>query len=191
MTQFDVHQNRNEATKSRYPLLLDVQSDLLDPLVTRVVIPMVPATTARTRSMETLTPALKVGGKSFVLMTPQVAAISQRELGPAVGNFAEHRTRILAALDMLITVILAQLTTPSFCQARQCRVQWPPGRQPPGTSRSSAAGSACCSGCNDRNRSSAPRSAGRARHRGRSGASSEADRAPQARRHGRSRPTPG
>ncbi len=105
MAQFDVHQNRNEATKARYPLLLDVQSDLLDPLVTRVVIPMVPAASARTRSMDTLTPALKVGGKSFVLMTPQLAAISQRELGPAVGNVAEHRDKILAALDLLITGI--------------------------------------------------------------------------------------
>ena len=49
MPQFAVYKNRNEATRGRFPLLLDVQSDLLEPLDTRVVVPLSPAVTARAR----------------------------------------------------------------------------------------------------------------------------------------------
>ena len=43
MPQFAVHRNRNAATKARFPLLLDVQTNLLEDLGTRVVIPLAPA----------------------------------------------------------------------------------------------------------------------------------------------------
>lgn len=105
MAQFDIHQNRNAATRTRYPYLLDIQSDLLESLATRVVIPLTPLAAGRTRSMDTLTPHLKVGGKSFVALTPQLAAISRRELGPAVTHVGGQRTTLIAALDLLITGI--------------------------------------------------------------------------------------
>ncbi|MCW5572987.1 MAG: CcdB family protein [Steroidobacteraceae bacterium] len=105
MAQFDLHRNRNGASKARYPLLLDIQSDLLDPLATRVVIPLTPATGARTRRIDTLTPALRFGGKDYLLMTPLLAGIAARDLGPAVGNLGVDRDAIMAALDLLITGI--------------------------------------------------------------------------------------
>ena len=40
MAQFDVYRNANPATRTRVPYLLDLQSDLLDPLGTRVVVPL-------------------------------------------------------------------------------------------------------------------------------------------------------
>ncbi|MGH8711698.1 MAG: CcdB family protein, partial [Burkholderiales bacterium] len=40
MAQFDVYRNANPATRARIPYLLDVQSDLLEPLTTRVVVPL-------------------------------------------------------------------------------------------------------------------------------------------------------
>ena len=57
MPQFTAHRNRNAATRARYPLLLDVQTDLLEDLGTRVVIPLTPTSVATKRSaMLTLTP---------------------------------------------------------------------------------------------------------------------------------------
>lgn len=76
MAQFDVHRNRNAATRTRFPLLLDVQSGLLAPLATRVVIPLTRSSSARSRTMDNLTPALRVGGKGYLLMTPLLAGIS-------------------------------------------------------------------------------------------------------------------
>ncbi len=105
MAQFDVYRNRNAASKARFPLLLDVQSDLLESLATRVVIPLAPLTATRARKMDVLTPTLRVEGKNFLLMTPQLAGIAARELGPAVDSLAEHRDAIIAALDLLITGI--------------------------------------------------------------------------------------
>jgi toxin CcdB len=40
MPQFAVHRNTNPATRSSVPFLLDVQSDLIEELGTRVVVPL-------------------------------------------------------------------------------------------------------------------------------------------------------
>lgn len=44
MAQFDVCRNANPASSRDIPYLLEVQSDLLDVLATRVVVPLVQAT---------------------------------------------------------------------------------------------------------------------------------------------------
>jgi toxin CcdB len=105
MPQFAVYKNRNETTRGRFPLLLDVQSDLLEPLNTRVIVPLSLATAAKTRAMEALTPKLAVAGKEYVMVTPQLAGISMRELGPIVDTLSGERTKIISALDLLITGI--------------------------------------------------------------------------------------
>lgn len=105
MAQFDVHRNRNAASKARFPLLLDVQSGLLEPLATRVVIPMAAASGAHARSIDSLTPTLRVDGRDYLLMTPLIAGIATRELGPVIGNRAGEREAIIAALDLLVTGI--------------------------------------------------------------------------------------
>ncbi|CAA6816935.1 MAG: Unknown protein [uncultured Thiotrichaceae bacterium] len=40
MAQFDVYRNNNPASQEHIPYLLDVQSDLLDVLNTRVIVPL-------------------------------------------------------------------------------------------------------------------------------------------------------
>jgi toxin CcdB len=105
MPQFTVYENRNEATRARFPLLLDVQSDLLQPLNTRVVVPLSLLATAKTRAMGALTPKLPIAGKEYVMVTPQLAGISVRELGAIVDTASSERTTIIGALDLLITGI--------------------------------------------------------------------------------------
>ena len=106
MRQFTVHRNRNAATRTRYPLLLNIQTDLLAELGTRVVVPMTPATVvARRAAMRTLTPVLVVDDKDYLLVIPQLAGIAARELGPPVADLSAQRPAILAALDLLFTGI--------------------------------------------------------------------------------------
>jgi toxin CcdB len=100
MPQFAVYKNRNEATRGRFPLLLDVQSDLLEPLNTRVIVPLSPA-----RAMQALTPNITVAGKEYLMVTPQLAGISVRELGTLVDSAPSERAKIIGALDLLITGI--------------------------------------------------------------------------------------
>ncbi len=105
MAQFSLYRNRNPASRTRYPLLLDIQSDLLEQLATRAVVPLAPTGAARARSMRTLTPILKFEGKEFLMLTPQVAGIPARELGPVAGNLAADRNKIIAAVDFLVSGI--------------------------------------------------------------------------------------
>jgi toxin CcdB len=101
MPRFALYRNRSAATRERFPLLLDIQSDLLDPLATRVVVPLSPAGTARSRAMHTLTPLLTFAGKRYLMMTPQLSGVATRELGPVVGDLAADRDTIMAAVDFL------------------------------------------------------------------------------------------
>jgi toxin CcdB len=105
MPQFTVYKNKNASTKARIPYLLDVQSDLLSDLDTRVVIPLYTPTALKGKALATLTPTVEVEDKAYVLMTPQLAGISIKELGSEVADLTAHRDSIVAALDFLITGI--------------------------------------------------------------------------------------
>lgn len=103
MPQFTVYRNKNPQTRSKIPFLLDVQSDLLSELNTRVVVPMYLHKTLKTAPMTRLTPEVSFEGKKLVLMTPQLAGISVKDLGDTAGNLAKVRDNIIGALDMLLT----------------------------------------------------------------------------------------
>lgn len=105
MPQFSVYKNKNAATKARVPYLLDVQSDLLSELETRVVVPLYAATAMKGNALTVLTPRLEVEGKELVVMTPQLAGISRKELGVEVDQLNDQRDLIIRALDFLITGI--------------------------------------------------------------------------------------
>lgn len=105
MPQLTVYKNKNSSTKARIPYLVDVQSDLLSELDTRIVIPLFISTALKGKALTTLTPTLQIEGRACVLMTPQLAGISKKELGDEVEDLAAHRDSIIAALDFLITGI--------------------------------------------------------------------------------------
>ncbi len=105
MTQFCVHRNTDAKGRAEFPLLLDVQSELLAGLTTRVVVPLSAAAGARSRTFTTLTPVLEIEGKRYVMMTPQIAGVPARQLGAQVAKLASRRGDVIAALDLLITGI--------------------------------------------------------------------------------------
>ena len=103
MTQFTVYRNKNPRSRATFPYLLDVQSDLLDGLQTRVVIPLTKAAALTRKPVAHLMPLVPFGGDKYVLMTPQLAGIPRNELGPQAGTLAEHRHTIVAAMDFLLS----------------------------------------------------------------------------------------
>jgi toxin CcdB len=103
MPQLAVHANANPKTRKQFPLLLDVQSDLLDDLGTRVVVPMVPRSAHGGQVMTRLTPILTIGDAAYVMLTPQLAGIPSRLLGAQVADLSHARGEIMAALDFLIS----------------------------------------------------------------------------------------
>jgi toxin CcdB len=104
MSQYSVHRNLNAATKARFPLLLDTQTDYLsDVVTTRVVIPLCPTSAYAPQTIQSLTPTVPVNGTSYVVLTPQLAAITAKELGPVVADLSAHRSDFIKALDILLT----------------------------------------------------------------------------------------
>jgi toxin CcdB len=102
MAQFCVYRNPNPESNDRFPLMLDVQSDLIDPLHTRVVVPLGSFSAAKGRQISTLMPTFEISGKKFAMHTPQLAGVVKAKIGPKVSDLAAHREEIIAALDLLI-----------------------------------------------------------------------------------------
>jgi toxin CcdB len=103
VAQFTLYRNKNPRTRSLYPLLLDVQCDLLDELQTRVVIPLTKAATLTRKPVSHLMPLVEFEDETYALMTPQLAGIAHAELGAPAGSLARQRGTVLAALDFLLT----------------------------------------------------------------------------------------
>ena len=101
MSQFDVYRNANPATRARIPYLLDVQSDLLDPLATRVVVPLCKPEVLKGKLAERLNPLFEVDGRKMAMLTPELAGVSRNMLGERVANLSSERHSIIAALDLL------------------------------------------------------------------------------------------
>lgn len=95
MARFDIFQNEGGAG-----YLVDVQSDLLVGLNTRVVVPLLPQSSALSPA-DRLNPLFQVEGETVVMATQFMAAVPETELRTGVGSLAEEQQQISVALDML------------------------------------------------------------------------------------------
>lgn len=100
MAQFDLFKNPRGGT---YPLLVDIQADVLSRLATRVVVPLVTVKRYGARPMTRLNPVVTVRGISYVLAFQELAAIPASALGERVGSLAEQRDDLVRAIDLLFT----------------------------------------------------------------------------------------
>lgn len=101
MARFDVYPNPGSHANTT-PYLLDVQSDLLDGLGSRMVIPLRSLEHfAKVKLPKRLTPVLTIEGKDFLLETPKMGAVPQRILKSPVTSLADEQAPITAALDFL------------------------------------------------------------------------------------------
>lgn len=104
MAQFDVYKNPNPKTRRQVPYLLDVQSDLLDPIATRVVVPLI-RTSKSNQAITRLNPVFDIDNTRVMLSTAELAGVAQNALGKHVTSLKEQRTDIINALDVLFTGI--------------------------------------------------------------------------------------
>ncbi len=101
MPQFDVYKNPRGGA---YPLLLDVQADLLAGLATRVVAPLM--TVKRYgKPITRLNPTVSIDGTVYVIVFQELAAIPAVALDDAITSVAARRSDLIAALDLLFTGI--------------------------------------------------------------------------------------
>lgn len=101
MARFDVYANPGKQAGST-PYLVDVQSDLLDGLDSRVVIPLRSlAQFPNVKVPARLTPIINIDGTDYLLETPKMGAVPKRVLKKALVSLADESERITGALDFL------------------------------------------------------------------------------------------
>ena len=94
MARFDVFPN---PTDDGY--LLDVQTDLLGGLNTRIVVPMMSVNKAP-KAAKRLNPVIDINGQAHVMVTQFIAAVPASMLKTAAANLDENAEDITNALDM-------------------------------------------------------------------------------------------
>lgn len=101
MARFDVYGNPGNHAAAT-PYLLDVQSNLLDALDSRMVIPLRSLKAfPKVKLSNRLTPIFTIKGEEFLLETPKMGAVPQRVLKAPVTSLADEQDQITAALDFL------------------------------------------------------------------------------------------
>ena len=95
MAKYDVFPNPNGDG-----YLLEVQTDLLDDLKTRVVVPLIPYS-SDIKTLRRLNPVFTIGGKQYFMFTHLIATVPVSRLSEPRTNLARLHDQIVAALDML------------------------------------------------------------------------------------------
>jgi len=96
MPKYDVFPN-----PSGEGYLLDVQADLLSDLNTRVVVPLLPTSSAP-KPATRLNPIFDFEGQPVVLVTQFMAAVPTGIIKISVGKLDEEFEKVTSAIDMLI-----------------------------------------------------------------------------------------
>lgn len=101
MARFDSYPNPGaQADTTLY--LLDVQSDLLDGLDSRVASPLRKlGHFAKVKLPTRLTPVLQVVGKNYLLETPKLGSVTRHFLKASVACLADEQDQITSVMDFL------------------------------------------------------------------------------------------
>ncbi len=97
MARFDLYPNPSVG----WGYVLDVQSDLLDGLNTRMVVPLLAPAHAPLPAQR-LNPVFDIDGHPHVMVTQFMAAVPSVALGTVCGNLGKQADQITAAIDMLM-----------------------------------------------------------------------------------------
>ncbi|MDT7518359.1 CcdB family protein [Rhodoferax sp. TBRC 17660] len=103
--QYDVYPNPSPRMRDVYPYVLDVQSDLLKALATRMVVPLALTSLPASSLPRRLCPLLQVKGQSLMLVPFEAAPLDKRHLKSKVTSLRERADDIVAAMDAVLSGI--------------------------------------------------------------------------------------
>lgn len=102
MAQYDVYPNPSHSSQQGIPCVVVVQSDLLESLATRMVIPLAtPEFTGPTP--EKLCPLITVQGQRLRALAHFAAPLPARLLKKPVDNIALQSNALVGALDVVLS----------------------------------------------------------------------------------------
>lgn len=97
MARFDVYKFGHGIS-----YVLDVQADIFSGIGSRVVIPLVPASSIQSEALPRVKPVLHLADGSYALVTTDIAAVPASILGEFVANLEDQRDVIVDAIDFLM-----------------------------------------------------------------------------------------
>ena len=104
MKQFDVYANTDEDSNDVYPYFVDVQTELLDILNSRVVIPLTSVNPGKGMP-KNICPKVDIGDQQYYLLTYQITTVSKSFLKKFDSSLLLNRTEIINSIDFLISGI--------------------------------------------------------------------------------------
>ena len=102
MAQFDVYLNPSESAGKGIPFVVVLQSDLLDALATRLVMPLATLDFAD-KVPEKLCPLVTVSGQKLRALAHYAAPLPARSLRQMVGNLSPQSHLLIAAMDVVMS----------------------------------------------------------------------------------------
>lgn len=103
MAQWDVYPNPSASTRGDVPYLVDLQSDLLSGLDTRLVAPLARTQVSQSALPRRLSPGFVIEGVTVVLLPHESGPITARLLKKKVVSLRAHSHDIVGAFDAVIS----------------------------------------------------------------------------------------
>lgn len=101
--QFDVYANPSPRRRDTYPYVVDVQSDLLSGLATRMVVPLAVTALAAQELPRRLCPVVVVNHQSLMLVPFEAAPLDKRLLKSEITTLRDRANDIVAAMDAVLS----------------------------------------------------------------------------------------
>lgn len=103
--QFDVYHNPSPRMREEYPFVVDIQSDLLGSLATRMLVPLAISKLASSDVPRSLCPTFQVQGLQLMLLPFEAAPVPKRLLKDEVQTLKRSASEIIAAMDAVVSGI--------------------------------------------------------------------------------------
>jgi toxin CcdB len=101
--QYDVYPNPSPRMRDSYPFVVDIQSDLLKALATRMVVPLAVTNLPVVSLPRRLCPVFVVQGQNLMLVPFEAAPLDKRHLKAKVCAVREYAHDIVAAMDAVMS----------------------------------------------------------------------------------------
>ena len=103
VAQWDVYATPNPGSRVDVPYLVDVQSDLLRALPTRLVVPLAPPRRRLSGLPQRMSPVFVVQDMQLLLVPQEAGPVDARVLRQPVANLRADAHRIIDALDAVVS----------------------------------------------------------------------------------------
>lgn len=97
--QFIVYQYKRK--ESKYSLLIDVQSDIIETPGRRMVIPLIEAYHFSNKVSHHLFPIVQIEHKDYRLLTTELSSVPENAIGEKISDVAQWSSDIKDALNLL------------------------------------------------------------------------------------------